>query len=61
MNFGFVRHTFVTNDRIEHVKINYFILFLTGNVRLLCPSIPSISKIEISLQDRYQQNQSFFL
>ena len=27
MNFGFVRHTFVTNDRIEHVKINYFILF----------------------------------
>ena len=58
MNFGFVRHTFVTNDRIEHVKINYFILFLTGNVRLLCPSI---SKIEISLQDRYQQNQSFFL
>ena len=54
MSFGFVRHTFVTNDRIEHVKINYFILFLTGNVRLLCPSI---SKIEISLQDRYQQNQ----
>ena len=55
MNFGFVRHTFVTNDRIEHVKINYL---LTGNVRLLCPSI---SKIEISLQDRCQQNQSFFL
>ena len=27
MNFGFVRHTFITNDGIEHVKINYFILF----------------------------------
>ena len=27
MNFGFVRHTFVTSDRIEHVKITYFNLF----------------------------------
>ena len=27
MSFGFVRHTFVTNYRIEHVKINHFILF----------------------------------
>ena len=27
MSFGFVRHTFVTNDRIEHVKITYFIPF----------------------------------
>ena len=33
MSFGFVRHTFVTNDRIEHVKINYFILFLTGKLK----------------------------
>ena len=27
MNFGFVRHTFITNNGTEPVKINYFILF----------------------------------
>ena len=27
MNFGFVRHTLMTIDGIEHVKITYFILF----------------------------------
>ena len=27
MNFGFVRHNFITNDGIEHVKITYFNLF----------------------------------
>ena len=26
-DFGFVRHTFITNDGIEHVKTNHFILF----------------------------------
>ena len=41
MNFGFVRHTFRTNDGIEHVKTTYFIIFLTGNVRLHCLSLES--------------------
>ena len=27
MNFGFVRHTFITNNGTERVKINDFILF----------------------------------
>ena len=27
MNFGFVRHAFITNDGIENVKITYFIIF----------------------------------
>ena len=27
MNFGFVRHAFITNDGIENVKITYFINF----------------------------------
>ena len=37
MNFGFVRLTFITKDGIEHEKITYY--FVTGNVRLLCPSL----------------------
>ena len=35
MSFGFVRHTFVTNYRIKHVKINYFILFFNRKRQLL--------------------------
>ena len=27
MNFGFLRHAFITNDGIENVKITYFINF----------------------------------
>ena len=37
MNFGLVRLTFITKDGIEHEKITYY--FVTGNVRLLCPSL----------------------
>ena len=42
MNFGFVRHTFITNNGTERVKINYFILFLIDNVRLLCSSVSKL-------------------
>ena len=35
--FGFVRLIFITKDGIEHEKITYY--FVTGNVRLLCPSL----------------------
>ena len=39
MNFGFVRHTFRTNDGIEHVKTTYFIIFFNGE-RQASLSIP---------------------
>ena len=47
--FRFRTSHFITNDGLNMYKITYFILLLTGNVRLLCPSI---SKIEISLPAR---------